>query len=98
MEAAMTKTFKAGDQVSWNTSQGETSGKVVRKQTSQTTIKGHVVKASKDDPQYIVESSKSGKKAAQMPMPRERCRRAAMRASLTASRNEDCRAARFLAQ
>lgn len=63
----MTKTLKAGDKVSWETSQGRTKGKVVRKQTSPTTIKGHTVKASPDDPQYIVKSEKTGARAAHKP-------------------------------
>lgn len=58
---------KQGDHVKWSTPQGETSGKVVRKQTQPTTIKGHKVAASKDDPQYIVESDKSGERAAHKP-------------------------------
>ena len=53
--------------MSWDTSQGETYGKVVRKQTSPTKIKGHEVAASKENPQYIVESDKSGKRAAHKP-------------------------------
>jgi hypothetical protein len=60
----MAKSLKTGDSVEWNTSQGKTRGKVVKKQTSKTHIKGHKVAASKDKPQYIVQSSKSGKKAA----------------------------------
>ena len=63
----MTKEFKKGEAVSWNTSQGKTEGKVVRKQTSPTKIKSHEVEASKDDPQYIVQSTKSGNKAAHHP-------------------------------
>ena len=63
----MTKQLKAGDEVSWDTSQGKTKGRVVRKQTSPTRIKGHKVKASAADPQYIVESDKSGKRAAHKP-------------------------------
>lgn len=63
----MTKSLKAGDTVTWDTPQGATKGKVVKKQTSATQIKGHKVAASKDDPQYIVESEKSGKKAAHKP-------------------------------
>jgi hypothetical protein len=63
----MTKDLKKGDEVAWDTSQGKTHGKVVKKQTSQTQIKGHKVAASKDNPQYIVESDKSGKKAAHRP-------------------------------
>lgn len=58
---------KKGDKVTWETSQGETKGKVVKKQTSGTKIKGHTVRASKNDPQVIVESSKSGKRAAHKP-------------------------------
>ncbi|OWV77296.1 hypothetical protein ATY76_05015 [Rhizobium sp. R339] len=63
----MAKQLKAGDEVSWDTSQGKTKGRVVRKQTSPTRIKGHKVKASAADPQYIVESDKSGKRAAHKP-------------------------------
>lgn len=63
----MTKTFKAGDTVRWNTSQGETTGKVVRKQTSPMKIKGHKVEASKDNPEYVVKSAKSGDLAAHKP-------------------------------
>lgn len=60
----MAKSLKPGDRVKWDTSQGETTGKVVKKQTSRTKIKGHTVAASKEKPQYIVESEKTGKRAA----------------------------------
>jgi hypothetical protein len=60
----MAKDLKTGDRVKWNTSQGETTGKVVKKQASRTKIKGHTVAASKDKPQVIVESEKTGKRAA----------------------------------
>ncbi|SIP91713.1 Protein of unknown function [Rhizobium sp. RU33A] len=63
----MTKTFHKGDKVEWKTSQGKTEGKVVKKQTSPTKIKDHPVKASKSDPQYIVESAKTGKRAVHKP-------------------------------
>ncbi|WP_377293706.1 DUF2945 domain-containing protein [Rhizobium sp. SG2393] len=63
----MTKRVKAGDTVTWSTSQGETRGKVVKKQTTDTKIMDHKVKASADDPQYIVESDKTGKRAAHKP-------------------------------
>ena len=63
----MTKELKSGDKVRWDTSQGETSGHVVKKQTSRTCIKGHIVSASRDAPQYIVESDSSGKRAAHKP-------------------------------
>jgi hypothetical protein len=38
----------------------------VRKLTSNTRIKGHTAKATKEDPQYLVESAKTGAKAAHM--------------------------------
>ena len=55
---------KKGDHVSWNTSQGETEGKVVERKTEDFEIYGQHRKASQDDPQVIVESDKSGKEAA----------------------------------
>ena len=55
---------KKGDHVSWNTSQGETEGKVVDKKTDDFEMYGKKRKASDDDPQVIVESDKSGKEAA----------------------------------
>ncbi len=63
----MTKELKKGDKVAWNTSQGETKGEVVKKQTGPTKIKGHEVKASKDEPQFIVKSDKTGATAAHKP-------------------------------
>jgi hypothetical protein len=63
----MSKQLRKGDDVSWDTSQGKTEGRVVKKQISQTKIKGRKVKASAAEPQYIVESDKSGKRAAHKP-------------------------------
>lgn len=63
----MAKELKKGDKVEWDTSQGKTHGTVEKIQTSETYIKKHKVAASKDDPQYIVKSDKSGKKAAHKP-------------------------------
>lgn len=59
--------FRKGDKVAWNSSQGEVKGKVVRKATSPTRIKGHKVAASPDHPEYIVESDKTGARAAHTP-------------------------------
>lgn len=58
---------KRGDHVSWDTSQGETSGKVVRKLTRETRIKGHVAKPTPDEPQFLVKSDKTGAEAAHKP-------------------------------
>lgn len=59
--------LKKGDAVEWNTSQGKTSGEVEKKITEPTDIKKHHVAASKDNPEYIVKSDKSGKEAAHKP-------------------------------
>jgi len=56
--------LKPGDHVSWETSQGKTRGKVVRKLTAKSRIKGHKIQASKQNPQYLVKSGKTGAKAA----------------------------------
>ena len=62
----MTKSFKAGDKVGWDSSGGHSTGKVVKKLTSPMTIKGHKVAASKDNPEYLVETGE-GKQAAHKP-------------------------------
>ena len=59
----MTKTLKAGDKVRWKSHGGTAKGKVVRKLTAETKIKGHKVAASKDNPEYLVETDE-GKQAA----------------------------------
>ncbi|QIN79853.1 DUF2945 domain-containing protein [Rubrobacter marinus] len=63
----MADDFKPGDKVEWNTPQGKTQGKVVEKLTSRTEVEGQTVAASDDDPRYVVESEKSGKRAAHKP-------------------------------
>ena len=54
---------RPGDKVKWNTSQGETTGKVVRKVTGTAHAGGHEAKASAAAPQFEVKSSKTGRKA-----------------------------------
>lgn len=63
----MADELEKGDKVSWNTSQGRTRGTVKKKVTSETTVEGHTAKASKDNPEYVVESEKSGKEAVHKP-------------------------------
>ncbi len=60
--------LKKGDKVEWSTPQGKTTGRVAEKVTGEMTVankgqKGTRVKGSKDDPRYVVESDKSGKRA-----------------------------------
>jgi hypothetical protein len=63
----VTDEFKKGDKVEWKTSQGKTTGEVEKKLTSPTDIKGHHVAASKENPEYLVKSDKTGKEAAHKP-------------------------------
>jgi hypothetical protein len=62
----MTKGLKKGDAVTWRSHGGEAHGKVIRKITKPTTIKGHKAAASKDNPEFIVETDE-GKRAAHKP-------------------------------
>lgn len=63
----MADKLKPGDKVSWGTSGGETHGTVEKKVTGTTQIKGHTAKATKEDPQFVVKSAKSGKAAVHKP-------------------------------
>ena len=58
---------KPGTHVTWNTTQGETHGTVEKIVTSTAKVKGHTAKASKDEPQILVKSDKSGKEAIHKP-------------------------------
>ena len=53
-----------GSHVTWNTSQGQTHGKVVEHRTSAFTFDGQKFNANDDEPYVIVESDKTGAKAA----------------------------------
>jgi hypothetical protein len=63
----VTKSLQPGDKVEWKSPQGTTSGTVKKKLTSRTKIKTHVVAASKNNPQFLVQSSKTGATAAHKP-------------------------------
>jgi hypothetical protein len=60
-------TFKVGDKVQWESSQGTVHGKVKQVLTAPTDIKGHHVAASPDNPEYLVVSDKTGAEAAHKP-------------------------------
>ena len=62
----MSKELKSGDRVTWNSHGGKAEGKVVKKLTSECQIKSHKVAASKDNPEYLVETD-DGKQAAHKP-------------------------------
>ena len=59
----MSDKFRPGDAVEWNSHGGIARGKVMKKLTSRTTIKGHQVAASQDNPEFLVETDKGGQAA-----------------------------------
>jgi hypothetical protein len=64
----MAHEFKKGDKVVWSShGQDDTPGVVVRKITEDTEAGGRTVKASEDEPQYLVRSEKGGGEAVHKP-------------------------------
>ena len=51
--------FKIGDHVTWNSEAGRVSGRITAIHTKDFDYKGHVHRASKDDPQYEIKSDKT---------------------------------------
>jgi len=63
----MSDDFTTGDDVTWNSHGTTVHGTVKKKITSETEAGGRTVKASTDEPQYLVESDKTGKDAVHKP-------------------------------
>jgi len=63
----MADEFKKGDHVQWKSHGGTAEGTVKKKITEDTEAAGRTVRASTDDPQYLVESEKSGRDAVHKP-------------------------------
>ena len=59
----MAEQLKKGDKVSWKSHGGTAHGEVEKKVTSSIKIKSHTVKATPDDPQFVVKSDNGGKAA-----------------------------------
>jgi hypothetical protein len=59
--------LRKGDHVSWKSHGGTAEGTVEKKISSDTEAAGRTVRASKDDPQYLVKSEKSGGEAVHRP-------------------------------
>ncbi|MCW2996182.1 MAG: hypothetical protein JWQ18_3677 [Conexibacter sp.] len=59
--------FRKGDRVRWSSHGGEAVGTVERKITSDTEAGGRTVRATEDEPQYLVQSEKSGGTAVHKP-------------------------------
>jgi hypothetical protein len=61
------ETFSKGDHVTWKSNGGTAEGTVEKKITEDTEAAGRTVRASEDDPQYLVKSEKSGGEAVHKP-------------------------------
>ncbi|HEY3779139.1 MAG TPA: DUF2945 domain-containing protein [Rhizomicrobium sp.] len=55
----MAREFKVGDRVSWNSEAGRVSGRIVKVHTRDVDYKGHTHHASRDEPQYAIQSDKT---------------------------------------
>lgn len=59
----MAHTFKVGDHVEWNSEAGRVRGTIKEEITTEITFKGYTVHASKEEPQYLIVSDKTGHQA-----------------------------------
>jgi hypothetical protein len=59
----MKTAFKVGDHVAWNSEAGRVWGTIRKKISSPITFKGYTVRASKAEPQYLIESDKTDHRA-----------------------------------
>lgn len=65
--AVSDRNFKKGDKVTWQSHGNTVEGTVEKKITSDTEAGGRTVRASEDEPQYLVRSDKTGKDAVHKP-------------------------------
>jgi hypothetical protein len=56
--------LSVGDRVSWNTSQGRTRGEIVERKESDFEFADQTFRASSSEPAFVVQSEKTGAKAA----------------------------------
>jgi hypothetical protein len=56
---AMPSAFKIGDRVSWNSEAGRVSGIIRRRISAPIEFKGYTVHASREEPQYLIESDRT---------------------------------------
>jgi hypothetical protein len=52
----MKQDLKVGDHVGWNSEAGHVRGTIKKKVTSPITFKGYTVRASMEEPQYLIKS------------------------------------------
>jgi Hypervirulence associated proteins TUDOR domain len=51
--------FKVGDHVEWNSEAGHVRGRIKKKVISAVKVKTYTVRASKEEPQYLIKSDKT---------------------------------------
>lgn len=56
----MNHDLKVGDHVSWNSEAGRIRGTIQKKITAPMKFKTYIARASKEEPQYLVKSDKTG--------------------------------------
>ena len=56
---SMKQEFKIGDHVEWNSEAGYVRGTIKKRVTSATRFKTYTVRASKEEPQYLIKSDKT---------------------------------------
>ncbi|HEX3724583.1 MAG TPA: DUF2945 domain-containing protein, partial [Pirellulales bacterium] len=56
---AMAHGFQVGDHVEWNSEAGQVRGTIKKTITSEITFKGYTVRASKEEPRYLIQSDKT---------------------------------------
>lgn len=55
----MATKFKIGDEVTWNSEGGKSSGKIIKIHKTNFDYKGYTHHATKEDPQYEIKSNKT---------------------------------------
>ena len=62
----MKREFKVGDHVEWNSEAGHVCGTIKKKISSASKFKIYTVRASKEEPQYLIKSDTAGHLAMHM--------------------------------
>jgi hypothetical protein len=55
----MTKRFEVGDHVTWNSEAGRVRGRIIKVHSKDVDYKGHMHRASEDEPQYEIKSDQT---------------------------------------
>jgi len=77
----MRRELAVGDHVEWNSEAGRVRGTIQKKITSEIKFKSYVVRASKEEPQYLIESDKTDHLAMHKGSALKKLRKAAARVS-----------------